>query len=155
MTGSMLPLAGGCQCGAVRYRVTAWPRTLYCCHCSECQRQSSSAFGMSMRVDRAAVDVDWQAMASRVRDAGKPNEVQGHFCRDCGVRILHDRPGDDTVTIKAGTLDDTSWLRPVGHIWTASAQPWFNIPGGSLAYARQPENYDALEAAWRAQSRSR
>ena len=47
----VLPLEGGCQCGAVRYAISAAPLTLYCCHCTECQAQSSSAFGMSMLVD--------------------------------------------------------------------------------------------------------
>lgn len=46
----VLPLAGGCPCGACRYRVTRTPLTLYVCHCSECQRQSSSGFGMSMPI---------------------------------------------------------------------------------------------------------
>jgi hypothetical protein len=39
---------GGCQCGRVRYRVEGEPLTLGICHCTECQRQSGSAFGMSM-----------------------------------------------------------------------------------------------------------
>jgi len=143
---------GGCQCGAVRYRITGWPLTLYCCHCSECQRQSSSAFGMSMRVARADVEIDLDVLAQWVRDTGKPTEAHGRFCPKCGVRIMHDRPGSEAVTIKAGTLDDTSWLQPVGHIWTASAQPWMAIPGDTLNYERQPENYDDLVTAWQTQS---
>ena len=31
---------GGCQCGGVRYEV------VFVCHCRECRRQSSSAFGI-------------------------------------------------------------------------------------------------------------
>jgi hypothetical protein len=151
MTNDRLPLSGGCQCGAVHYRITGWPVTLYCCHCTECQRQASSAFGMSLRVARDDVDIDWPAMARRVRDVGRPNEVHGHFCANCGVRIVHDRPGEANVTIKAGTLDDTSWLNPVGHIWTASAQPWMRFPDGSLVYETQPERFDDLEAAWAGQ----
>ncbi|MGI9355136.1 MAG: GFA family protein, partial [Rhizobiaceae bacterium] len=56
--GLKLPLTGGCQCGKLRYRVTAQPATLYCCHCTECQAQSSSAFGMSLRVPSGAVEID-------------------------------------------------------------------------------------------------
>jgi len=41
-------LTGGCQCGAVRYAVAAEPLRLYVCHCRECQKQSGSAFGMSL-----------------------------------------------------------------------------------------------------------
>jgi hypothetical protein len=44
------PMEGGCQCGAVRYRITGDPISLVACHCKECQRQSGSAFGMSLIV---------------------------------------------------------------------------------------------------------
>ncbi|MBW4535755.1 MAG: GFA family protein [Pleurocapsa minor HA4230-MV1] len=49
------PYTGGCQCGQIRYEIQAEPLTLYACHCKECQKQSSSAFGMSMPVPRDAV----------------------------------------------------------------------------------------------------
>ena len=144
-----LPWEGGCQCGAVRYRVVAPPATLYCCHCRECQRQSSSAFGMSMRLERGAVEVDRSAMAGHERGAGGPSAVVGRFCGRCGVRLIHERPGEATVSLKAGTLDDTSWLRPAGHIWTSRAQPWVAFEAGALLYPEQPPDYDALAAAWR------
>ena len=43
---------GGCQCGALRYRVNGEPIALAVCHCRECQRQSGSAFGMSLVVPK-------------------------------------------------------------------------------------------------------
>jgi len=155
MTRPPLPLAGGCQCGAVRYRITGWPLTLYCCHCSECQRQSSSAFGMSLRVRRSDVDIDMAAMKYWIRDSGMPTEAHCRFCPSCGTRIMHDRPDVEAVTIKAGSLDDRSWLRPVGHIWTSSAQPWMPIDDGLLVYTHQPESYDDLDAAWQKRSGER
>lgn len=37
-----------CQCGAVKFQTpTPKPLALYICHCHDCQRQSSSAFGTS------------------------------------------------------------------------------------------------------------
>jgi hypothetical protein len=152
MSRPSLPLSGGCQCGAVRYRITGWPLTLYCCHCSECQHQSSSAFGMSLRLNRSDVDIDMTAMHYWIRDEGKPTEAHCRFCPRCGSRIMHDRPDAEAVTIKAGTLDDRSWLRPVGHIWTASAQPWMPIDDTLLNYPHQPESDDDLYAAWQEQS---
>ena len=44
---------GGCQCGDVRYEITGDPLALYICHCRECQKQSASAFGMSLEVKRS------------------------------------------------------------------------------------------------------
>jgi hypothetical protein len=47
------PIVGGCQCGTVRYEITDDPVALYVCHCRECQKQSSSAFGISVIVKRS------------------------------------------------------------------------------------------------------
>jgi hypothetical protein len=51
------PYTGGCQCGSVRYVVTTEPIRLSACHCKECQRQSGSAFGMSMPVKKDSLTV--------------------------------------------------------------------------------------------------
>lgn len=41
---------GGCQCGKVRFSSEGAVLALYICHCRECQKQSASAFGMSLQV---------------------------------------------------------------------------------------------------------
>ncbi len=74
------------------------------------------------------------------------------YCGDCGVRLWHNPERNPQVTIlKPGTLDDTSWLVPVGHIWTRSAQPWFEIPQDSVNYEVQPPDLSRLIEAWSAQ----
>jgi hypothetical protein len=30
----------------------------------------------------------------------------------------------DLAFVKAGSLDDASWLQPAAEVWTDSAQPW-------------------------------
>ena len=44
------PLTGGCQCGGVRYRLQAAAMPPIICHCTECQKQTASAFGMTLPV---------------------------------------------------------------------------------------------------------
>lgn len=147
-----LPLAGGCQCGACRYEIAQPPLMLYVCHCTECQHQSGGAFGMSMPVPRAGFAIvrgtpqSWRRLAA----SGRP--IDCAFCRACGSRLFHRPSRDDAVVnVKPGTLDDTRWLRPVGHLWTASAQGWVVIPQDVLAYPGQPPDFLALRAAWSAQ----
>ena len=142
-----LPWEGGCQCRSVRYFVSALPLTLYACHCKECQLQSGSAFGLSMRVPDASVDMKGPTGTAYRSDPSSPR-VAGVFCRNCGTRLMHRREGRDTVNIKPGTLDNTRWIVPVGHLWTRSAQAGFKLPPGALGYETQPENFDALIAAW-------
>ena len=146
-----LPLTGACQCRAVVYSVAAPPLTLYCCHCTECQHQSSSAFGMSCLVNRADLTVDWGLLDVWTRLADSGNELDCSFCRSCGGRLFHTSKLDQTiVSIKAGSFDDHSWLRPVGHIWTDSAQTWFPIDEGLLIAARDPDDISPFMERWRA-----
>lgn len=145
-------VTGGCQCGAIRYAFPAEAiLTLYCCHCTECQAQSASAFGMSLHLPRTAFRLMQGSPATWSRPADSGGTNRARFCPDCGTRIFHDG-GDEEgiVSLKAGSLDDTSRLDPVGHIWTGSAQPWVRLPNDLLIYERQPETDEALYAAWAA-----
>ena len=144
-----LPLTGGCQCNRIRYRMTGHPVVFYLCHCTECQRHTSSAFGESLRFRREHLDVDpGLACVRRMSESGK--EREGWFCPDCGVRIWHGTSGSAEINIKAGTLDDPSWLIPAGHIWCRSKQPFIAIAEDELSYAGQPEDgYEALKLRWR------
>jgi hypothetical protein len=73
---------------------------------------------------------------TRIADSG--GEVTGVFCPDCGTRIYHvPQPAQDVVSLKPGTLDDTSWLRPGTFIWMKSAQGWVPIPNGVRALEGQ------------------
>lgn len=77
------------------------------------------------------------------------------FCPDCGTRVMHssDDP-DEAVSIKAGSLDDTSWLKPIAHIWLRSAQPWVQIDRNLFrCFEKEPQNKDELRKLWQAQTR--
>lgn len=150
-----LPLTGGCQCREVRYEVREEPMAVWACHCTECQRQSGASFALSMLIKRDAVVLThgqpkvWQ----RIADSGRAMDCA--FCPDCGTRLWHNPTANAAATIlKPGTLDDTGWLEPVGHIWTKSAQPWFRIPGDTVNYQGQHPDPSRFIAAWAARQRS-
>ena len=144
-----LPLRGGCQCGHVRYRLSAPPRVLYVCHCTECQRQSSSAFGMTTQVRSEDLVVDWSRLEVWTRRTDSGGQMDCHFCPTCGGRLFHTKQGTGSiVSIKPGSFDDLSWIRPIGHLWIKSRQPWVMIPDGTLAYDGQPDDLADLFAAW-------
>ncbi len=127
-TSHKIPLVGGCQCGSVRYRLDGAPLALAVCHCTECQRQSGSAFGMSLAVPTGAFKLLSGALKTfEVRcDSGRIKTCA--FCPECGTRIYHQTPSG--MSVKAGTLDDTSRLKPDSHYWTMRKQPWVIIPDG-------------------------
>ena len=144
-----LPVQGGCQCGSIRYQINEMPLTLYACHCSECQRQSASGFGMSMPTPKSGFQLLKGAPKYWVRSSDSGNKVSCAFCPDCGTRLYHLPSRDkEIINIKPGTLDDTKWLSPVGHVWISSAQPWMNISADALIYENQPEDFTELYQAW-------
>ncbi len=147
-----MPLIGGCQCGGIRYEITEMPLTLYVCHCTECQRQSSSGFGMSMPVPRRGFTLTKGETQHWSRRAASGRTVNCHFCPTCGTRLFHTPSRNDTiVNVKPGTLDETRWLKPVGHLWTQSAQAWVSIPLTALLFEGQPTDHAPLYDAWKAQ----
>lgn len=143
------PIKGGCQCEQVRYQLNAAPVLFYICHCTSCQKQSASAFGQSLRINRADLSISGKLKAvEKTADSGSTMKYE--FCPDCGTRLFHSRSTyQDTLNIKAGSLDDTSWLVPAAHIWTRSKQSWMHIPTDVITYETQPDNYDKVEVQWK------
>jgi hypothetical protein len=142
------PGDGSCQCGNIRYRLTEKPQMLYVCHCSDCQKQPASAFGMSLIMQSQHVEFVEGAESMRSWDTpGEDGHINRcHFCPNCGTRIMHgsDSPGQ-SVSIKAGSLDDTGELQPSAHIWLQSAQPWLAIDREQyLCFETEPEDKTVL-----------
>jgi len=54
MTSAFFPLAGGCRCGQIRFRIAAQPVITMACHCTGCQRMSAGAFSLSAAIASAA-----------------------------------------------------------------------------------------------------
>ena len=135
---------GGCQCGAVRFRVRREALRAYVCHCSQCQKQSASAFGVSVPVLRGEFEVEGPTSYwSRSTFSGGRTDC--HFCTDCGSRVFHAGSRGQMVTVKGGAFDEVSDLEPQAHLWTSMKLPWTIIPQAVEQYETQPPDL----AAWR------
>ncbi len=123
-------MAGGCQCGVVRYRLSTQPLALNVCHCNDCQRQSGSAFSMSLIVDPGAFTLTQGKLSTFVTTADSGREKTCAFCANCGVRIYNQTAA--LMAVKPGTLDDRSRLQATAHYWVSRKQPWLvladNLP---------------------------
>ncbi|HEY9219853.1 MAG TPA: GFA family protein [Phenylobacterium sp.] len=146
-----LPLTGGCPCGAVRFEVRSMPLLAYACHCTDCQRRSGASFALNMAVLTPDFSITQGQPKAWPNVSGGGVEGLAWFCGDCGGRIYGERPDrPQTVTLRAGALDNTTWVRPAAHFWTSSAQPWERFPDDALCYERQPPDGGAMQAAWKA-----
>ncbi len=131
---------GGCQCGTVRYAISGEPLALYVCHCLECRKQSASAFGMSLQVRRAdlVLTSGTPRLWSRPTDSG--GRLDCAFCPDCGSRLWHQQgAAPETVTLKAGSLDEAVDATPAIHIWVKRKLPGIVIPEGAARFDEEPD----------------
>lgn len=97
---------GGCQCGAVRFRVQGKLKDASICHCRMCQK----AFGAyyAPLVSTRGAELAWtRGEPKRFRSS---NYVSRGFCAACGTPLTYEAP--DGVAIAAGAFDDPSQLPP-------------------------------------------
>lgn len=128
-------LDGHCLCGNVTYHCDGDALATLVCHCTDCQHQTGTTFSVVVEVARDAFVMEGETLSSFTTtgtDTKQP--VQLHFCSNCGSPIasLADA-APDLAFIKAGTLDDTSWLKPQMEIWCESAQKWVTFDEESRA----------------------
>lgn len=117
-------LDGRCLCGGVTYTSQAEPAFAAVCHCRNCQRQGGSAFSLVVGVPEDALELDRASLREFVKDDGE-SATRRYFCGECGSPIYSASPKlPGVIVLKAGTLDDTSWIEPQLEVWGESAQPW-------------------------------
>ena len=134
----MIQITGGCLCGQIRYSANAEPAFVGVCHCKNCQKQTGTAFSVLVGIPRSEMSI--HGSLKTFHDTGGSGQaVKRNFCPECGSPIFTDAAMiPDVAFIKAGTLDDTSWLDPKMHIYCDSKEEWTFIPEGSQKFAKMP-----------------
>ncbi|ANK90981.1 MULTISPECIES: GFA family protein [Rhizobium] len=97
---------GGCQCGAIRFRVSGELKDSSICHCRMCQKAFGAYYAPLVSVRGA--DFEWTRGARKTFRSS--NFVLRGFCGDCGTPLTYEAP--DGMAIAAGAFDDPSQLPP-------------------------------------------
>ncbi|NEI07543.1 GFA family protein [Rhizobium leguminosarum] len=109
---------GGCQCGAVRFRISGRLGRPSICHCRMCQKQFGGFF--SALVTAPEEGMEWTR--------GEPSYFQSSvniergFCSNCGTPMTYRHPGGLELAI--GTFDDRSDLAPLIQVNYEARLPW-------------------------------
>src|SRR4051794_23968686 len=104
-------LDGRCLCGAVEYSCEADPLFMAVCHCRDCQRQTGSAFSVVVGAPEQAFELQGELAEHVTVGDDHGRNVHRRFCPACGSPVLTQSEGlPGVVVIKAGTLDDPSWI---------------------------------------------
>ncbi|MCB1464806.1 MAG: GFA family protein [Nitratireductor sp.] len=120
-----LPWEGGCRCGEVRFRVSAPPLLTAACHCTGCQRMSSSAYSLS-----AAIPSDgFEVTQGEPVLGGLKGSTRHYFCPNCMSWMFTRAEGMDWfVNLRPTMLDDPSWFTPFIETYTSEKLPWAATP---------------------------
>lgn len=119
--------AGGCACGAIRYKTQSAPIFENHCQCLDCQKRSGTGHGSYLTFPKRE-DVRISGTPSYwsvIGDSG--NEKVHAFCPTCGTPVyLTFTAMPDLISFHAASLDDPSQFRPQaltygirGHSWDA------------------------------------
>jgi hypothetical protein len=97
---------GGCQCGAVRFRVEGALGDASVCHCRMCQKASGNFYLPLVSVRDAALS--WtRGEPKRFRSS---NHGYRGFCADCGTPLTYEAP--DGVALTVAAFDDPAAIAP-------------------------------------------
>lgn len=122
---------GHCLCGDISYEFSGDPIATVVCHCEHCQRQSGGAFSLNLiaMADQLAVTGDIKTYEDRGQN-GDAVYVRRRFCGTCGSPIVSEMAEPaGLIAVKAGTLDDHSWVQPQAEAWCVDKQSWVDLPG--------------------------
>lgn len=128
---------GGCRCGAVRLRITARPLLTMACHCTGCQKMSSSAYSLSAAIPSHA----FQVIQGEPVIGGLHGAPKHYFCGHC-MTWMFTRPDgiDFFVNLRPTMLDDPSWFVPYMETWTSEKLPWATTPAVRSFAALPPDD---------------
>ena len=113
-------LTGGCQCGAVRYRLETTPTGASICHCRMCQKATGSPFGAFAPMPREAL----------VFTRGAPKLFQSSaiaergFCAECGTPLTYRNVKSARISVTIGSLDDPEATPPEFQLEAQAAVSW-------------------------------
>jgi hypothetical protein len=111
---------GGCQCGAVRYRLAVEPMGSNVCHCRMCQKAGGGPFMAFAGVKFA--ELEWTRGAPKV--FASSDFAQRGFCPDCGTPLTYRATEHDRIAVTIGSLDHAGEARPEKQFGSASKLSW-------------------------------
>lgn len=115
---------GGCQCGALRYRIRAPLRDIAHCHCGVCRRCSGGIVTTWVTVPLAS----FQWLAGTPRVYASSASCTRSFCGDCGAQLcLYTTLSPQTLDVTVATLDHPERAPADRHIWVQSRLPWLHL----------------------------
>ncbi|MGM4962025.1 GFA family protein [Tardiphaga sp. 1201_B9_N1_1] len=138
-TASKPALTGGCQCGAIRFALSAAPTRVSICHCRMCQKATGAPFA-------SLADIPNENFAwTRGKPAAfKSSSIaERDFCAKCGTPLSYRAIGGSKIEIMTGAFDRPDRVVPTQQFGTESRLGWVgnvsNLPSKTTMQNFGPE----------------
>jgi hypothetical protein len=122
-----MKVSGACQCGDITIEGEIDPETVRVCHCTDCQKNSGSAFRFNVPVPGTTFKMTGKPTIYIKTTAESGNPRAQAFCPRCGSPIYTTSVGEGqqaSYMVRAGILDQRAKLTPKRQIWFRSALSW-------------------------------
>jgi hypothetical protein len=119
-----------CACGQASITVNAQPTMHGVCHCTNCQRRTGSAFGISAYFDKTAVvATTGETKVYAFHHAAQNHDQTRHFCVACGTTLFwFQAAAPESIGIAGGCFADEHLPEPTFSVTDRKRLPWVSIP---------------------------
>jgi hypothetical protein len=131
-------LAGGCLCGAIRYRIVGTPVFVGQCYCKDCQKATGTGHTTVLGVPENQLFVAGTP-AVYASQGGSGGEVRRHFCPVCAGRLYTSADSSEPIRmVQAGSLDAPNAVTPTVAIYVKDALSWDRIDPALTKFEHLP-----------------
>jgi hypothetical protein len=135
---------GGCQCGAIRFALSAPPTRVSICHCRMCQKASGAPFASFAEIDHG--DFAWTRETPAAFRSSTIAERD--FCAKCGTPLSFRRIGGPKIEIMTGAFDRPDQLVPTQQFGSESRLGWTvaiaNLPSRTTLQNYGPDKVGSI-----------
>ena len=132
--------AGECLCGSYRYQFDRdQVISSHHCHCKDCQKVTGSGKATIVMVPTESFTAEGELKTHTVTGTDGGHVTRG-FCPNCGSQLISYMEEMPAIRfVKAGTLEDSSWVSVSSSFWRCTAEPWSPVDPGCQAFDQNPD----------------
>ena len=132
-------VSGGCLCGDFTYRFDRdQVVSAHHCHCRDCQKTTGSGKATIVLVPEDILQSEGELKTYTVVGTDGSHVTRG-FCPNCGSQLIsyvEEMPG--LRFVKAGSLDDSSWVEVDSSFWSSTAEDWSPVDDRCPSVEKNP-----------------
>jgi hypothetical protein len=113
-------LTGGCQCGAIRFRLDATPVGASLCHCRMCQKAGGAPF---MAFAPLSI-TDFVVTRGQIATFASSDIAERGFCSACGTPLTYRGVTSRRISVTVCSLDEPDAVAPEFQLGAESQVHW-------------------------------